>query len=78
MNRSVRTGKDFDEARAKDPGLMRRTSLKLALSSGWRMSALPSLLGGKPTLGELPEKDAHDRKPASHTSAQLRGSTTMR
>ena len=26
------------------------------------MSAIPPLLGGKQTLGELPENDAHDPK----------------
>jgi hypothetical protein len=37
-------------------------SLEMAQGGGWRMSAIPPLLEGKQTLGELPENDAHDPK----------------
>jgi hypothetical protein len=46
------------------------------LSSSWRMSATAPLSGDKPTLGELPEIDAHD--PKATWASTIHGPGNMR
>jgi hypothetical protein len=56
-------------------------TLLLARSADWRSLRFPPLLGGKQTLGKLPENDAHDpqRKSAVvFNDASLSGLCFMR
>ena len=48
------------DVRSEVKPLLRRVSPVVARNRGWRMAALPLLLGDKQTFAERPENVAHD------------------